>query len=150
VSNILPTAGTYKTVLVIDTVIASINAPYAMSWVVNSEYRYDGSTSVHPLAIWDTFNFSNSANMATKTTWTCPAAGLWHIAATFGFSMNTNDEPCSFRLYHNGAEVWYFTAWYNIAGAGEGITTQCKSIFLNLADGNTLEWYQYYYDHWGW
>jgi len=59
----------------------------------------------------------------------------------FGFSMNTNDEACSFQLYHNGSEVWYFTAWYNIASAGEGITTQCESIFLNLATGDTLEWY---------
>jgi len=77
--------------------------------------------------------------MATEMTWACPAAGLWHIAATFGFSMNTNDKACSFQLYHNGSEVWYFTAWYNIGAAGEGITTQCKSIFLNLATGNTLE-----------
>jgi len=38
-------------------------------------------------------------------------------------------------------EVWYFTAWYNIAGAGEGITTQCESKFLNLAAGDALEWY---------
>jgi hypothetical protein len=90
--------------------------------------------------IWDTLDFGNSANMATKTTWTCPAAGLRYIAAMFGFNMNTNDKPCSFQLYHNGAEVWYFTAWYNIAAVGEGITTQCKSIFLNLAAGNTLEW----------
>jgi len=37
------------------------------------------------------------------------AAGLWHIDTTFGFNMNTNDEPCSFQLYHNGGEVWYFT-----------------------------------------
>jgi len=37
--------------------------------------------------------------------------------------------------------VWYFTAWYNIGAANEGITTQCKSIFLNLGAGNTLEWY---------
>jgi len=74
-------------------------------------------------------------------TWTCPAAGLWHIAATFSFNMNTNDQPCSFQLYHNGSEMWYFTAWYNIAVAGEGIMTQCESIFLNLATGNTLEWY---------
>jgi len=136
--NILPTAGTYKTVLAIDTAIASI---YAMSWAANSEYTYDGSTTVQALAIWDTANFGNSANMATKTTWTCPAAGLWHIAATFSFNMNTNDQPCSFQLYHNGAEVRYFTAWYNIATAGEGITTQCESIFLNLAAGDTLEWY---------
>jgi len=90
--NILPTAGTYKTVLAIDTVIAAINAPYAMSWAANNEYTYHGSTTVQALAIWDTISFGNSANMAAKTTWTCLAAGLWHIAATFGFSMNTNDQ----------------------------------------------------------
>jgi len=140
-SNILPTARTYKTVLAIDTAIATIDAPYAMRWAANSEYTYDGNSSAQALAIWDTLNFGNSANMATKTTWTCPAAGLWHITATFGFNMNTNDEPCSLQLYHNGDEVWYFTTWYNIATAGEGITTQCESIFLNLATGNTLEWY---------
>jgi len=140
-SNVLPTAGTYKTVAAIDTAIATINVPYAMSWAANTIYTYDSSSSAQALAIWDTLSFGNSANMATKTTWTCPAAGLWHIAATFGFSMNTNDEACSFQLYYNGSEVWYFTAWYNIASAGEGITTQCESIFLNLATGDTLEWY---------
>jgi len=120
---------------------AAINAPYAMSWVANTIYTYDSSSTVQALTIWDTLNFGNSANMATKSTWTCPAAGLWHIATMFSFSMNTNDQPCSFQLYHNGAEVWYFTAWYNIATAGECITTQFKSIFLNLAVGDTLEWY---------
>jgi len=85
--------------------------------------------------------FGNSANMATKSTWTCTAAGRWHLATTFGFSINTNDQPCTFQLYHNGAEVWYFTVWHNIGTVGEGITTQCESIFLNLATGNTLEWY---------
>jgi len=108
--NILPTAGTYNTISAIDTAIAAINAPYAMSWVANSEYTYDSSTTVQALAIWDTISFGNSANMVAKTTWTCPAAGLWHIAATFGFSMNTNDQACSFWLYHNGSKVWYFTA----------------------------------------
>jgi len=108
-----------------------------MSWAANSEYTYDGSTTVQALAILDTISFGNSANMVAKLTWTCPAASLWHIAATFGFSMNTNDQTCSFQLYHNGVEVWYFTAWYNISTATEGITTQCKSIFLNLAAGDT-------------
>jgi len=79
--------------------------------------------------------------MATKTTWTSPAVGLWHIAVTFGFSMNTNDQACSFQLYPNGGEVWYFTACYNIASAGKGITTQCKSISLNHEAGDTLECY---------
>jgi len=43
--NILPTAGTYKTVSAIDTAIAAINVPYAMSWLANSEYTYDGRAS---------------------------------------------------------------------------------------------------------
>jgi len=107
----------------------------------DTEYTYNAGSSVQALAIWETLSFGNSANMASKATWTCPAAGLWHIAATFGFSMNTNDQSCSFQLFHNGVEVWYFTAWYNIASAGQGITTQCESIFLNLAAGDTLEWY---------
>jgi len=93
-NNVLPTAGTYKTVASIDTAIAAINAPYAMSWAAKIEYTYDGSTTVQALAIWDTLSFGNSANMATNTAWTCPAAGLWHIAATFGFNMNTNDQLC--------------------------------------------------------
>jgi len=49
-SNVLPTAGTYKTVASIDTAIAAVNAPYAMSWLSNSEYTYDGSTNVQALA----------------------------------------------------------------------------------------------------
>jgi len=136
--NIIPLGGTYNMVSKIDTAIVDTNAPYAMSWAANDEYTYDSSQA---LAIWDTLNFGNSANMATKSTWTFPAAGLWHIAATFSFSINTNDVPCSFHLYHNGTEVWYFTALYNISTATEGITTQCKSIFLNLAASDTLEWF---------
>jgi len=139
--KVLPTAGTYKTVLAIDTAIAAINAPYTMSRAANSEYSYDRSTAIPALAIWDTVSFGNSANMATKTTWACPATGLWHIAAMSSFIMNTNDQPCTFQLYHNGSEVWHFTAWYNNSAEPEGITTQCESIFLNLATGNTLEWY---------
>jgi len=45
-NNILPMAGAYKTVLAIDTVIASINARYAMSWAANSEYTYEGGTTL--------------------------------------------------------------------------------------------------------
>jgi len=49
--NILPTAGTYKTISAIETAFASIDAPYAMSWAANIEYTYDGSTTVQALAI---------------------------------------------------------------------------------------------------
>jgi len=117
-----------------------------MSWAANSEYTYDSSSSSQALVIWDTLSFGNSVNMASKLTWTCPAACLWHIAATFGFNMKTNGKACLFQLYHNGSQVWYFTAWYNISTATEGITTQCKSIFLNLATGDTIEWYLVVWD----
>jgi len=63
VGNIRALAGTYKTVSVIDTAIAAIDAPYAKSWAENSEYTY------------------------------------------------ADDD-------HNGAEVWHFTAWYNIDFTG--------------------------------
>jgi hypothetical protein len=122
----------------IDTSIAAINSPYAMSWAANSEYTYSYTQA---LAIWDTISFGNSANMATKSTWSCPAAGLWLITGTFGFSLNTADSPCSFRLAHNGVIVGYFTAWYNPGAGGNGMTTESDCVFLNLATGDTIEWY---------
>jgi len=66
--NLLLTAVTYNTVASIDTVIAAINVPYAMSWAANGQYTYDSSSRVQALTIWDTLSFGNSANMATKTT----------------------------------------------------------------------------------
>jgi len=59
--NILPMAGTYNTILAIDTAIAAIDAPNAMRWAANSEYTYDSSSNVQALAIWDTLNFGNSS-----------------------------------------------------------------------------------------
>jgi hypothetical protein len=44
--NIIPSAGTYNTVSAIDTIIAAINAPYAMSWAANDEYTYDSTQSL--------------------------------------------------------------------------------------------------------
>jgi len=41
--NILPIGGTFKTVSAID----AIDAPYAMSWAANSEYKYDGGSPGH-------------------------------------------------------------------------------------------------------
>jgi len=42
--NILPTAGTYKTVASIDTAIAAVNAPYAFSWYQNTAYNPTDAT----------------------------------------------------------------------------------------------------------
>jgi len=135
--NVLPTAGTYKTVASIDTAIAAVNAPYAMSWAANSEVTINNLSVPQALGIWDTINFGNSANLSNMFTWTCPAAGLWNITATFGFS---SGGSCSFMLYQNSSEVWSFMELYNVQTAGQGATTPCQSILLNLVSDNTLEW----------
>jgi len=61
--NVIPSARTYNTMNRIDKAIVDINDPYAMSWAANSEYTYDGSSTAQALAIWDTANFGNSANI---------------------------------------------------------------------------------------
>jgi len=139
--NILPTAGTYKTVASIDTAIAAVNAPYAMSWTANSEYKYSSSGNLQALAIWDTLSFGNSANMASKTTWTCPAAGLWNISASYGLSLSVTNGYVTIQLYHNGSSTFFTTFWVNVYTAGDGIVKNVESILLNLAAGDTLEWY---------
>jgi hypothetical protein len=139
--NIIPSAGTYNSVAALDTVIGNLLAPYAMSWEAANEYAIDQTGNPVILPIWGALNFGNTANMASLSTWTCPAAGLWHISASFGFILSEEDIPVSFQLYHNGAEVWYFTEWFRTASTGEGATTECESIYLNLAVGDTLAWY---------
>jgi len=59
-SNVLPTAGTYKTVASINTAIAAVNAPYAMSWAANSEYCARQATPMTPLSRQDYTQFCRS------------------------------------------------------------------------------------------
>jgi len=87
--NVLPTVGTYKTVAAIDTAIGSINAPYAFSWYQNTTVSLDISTTSQSLALWTASYFGDSGNMASATTWTCPATGLWSFKTSFGYTSNT-------------------------------------------------------------
>jgi len=139
--NIIPSAGTYNTVSSIDKIIATINAPYAMSWTAANEYTFDSSSTPQVLAIWDTITFGNSANMASASTWTCPAAGLWNISASYGISMTVTNGYVQVQLYHNGSSTFFTTFWVNVGYAGDGIVKNIESILLNLAVGDTLEWY---------
>jgi len=123
--NVLPTAGTYKTVASIDTAIAAVNAPYAMSW---AEYTYDSSSNVQALAIWDTLSLSNSTNMASASTWTCPAAGLWNISASYGISLSVTNGYVTIQLYHNGSSTFFTTFWVKVYTAGDGIVKNIESI----------------------
>jgi len=139
--NILPKAGTYKTVSAIDTVIASIDAPYAMSWNLGTATTFDSGDSPQLIAIWNVLVFGNSANMASASTWTCPAAGLWNISASFGLSLSVTNGFVQVQLYHNGSSTFFTTFWANVGTVGNGIVKNIESILLNLAAGDTLEWY---------
>jgi len=139
--NVLPTVGTYKTVASIDTAIAAVNAPYAMSWNLGTPTTFDSSSSPQPLALWNTLVFGNSANMASASTWTCPAAGLWNISASYSISLSVANGFVQVQLYHNGSSTFFTTFWVNVVTAGKGIVKNVESILLNLAAGDALEWY---------
>jgi len=79
--------------------------------------------------------------MASKTTWTCPAAGLWNISASYGISLSVTNGYVQVQLYHNGSSTFFTTFWVNVDTPGQGIVKNIESILLNLAAGDTLELY---------
>jgi len=79
--------------------------------------------------------------MASASTWTCPAAGLWNISASYGISLSVTNGYVQVQLYHNGSSTFITTFWVNVSTAGDGIVKNIESILLNLAAGDTLEWY---------
>jgi len=88
--NILPTAGTYKTVSAIDTVIASINAP---NYFWFTSLTLSGPENDFTPIPWGSIVYGNPANLDTTTgMWTCSAAGLWQ----FTFSIYY-EAYCSIR-----------------------------------------------------
>jgi len=75
--NILPMAGTYKTVSANDTAIAAINAPNYFWFTAPTRSGTENDFTPIP---WGTIVNSNPANLDTTTgVWTCPAAGLWQF-----------------------------------------------------------------------
>jgi len=139
--NVIPTAGTYKRVASIDTAIAAINEPYAMSWNSGTASTFDSSYSPQPLVLWNVLVFGNSTNIASASTWTFPAASLWNISASYGLSLSVTNGYVQVQLYYNGSSTFFTTFWVNVGTAGQGIVNNIESILLNLAAGDTLEWY---------
>jgi len=139
--NIAPSAGTHNTVLAIDTSISALDAPYAMSWQSGTPYTFNSSSSPQILAVWDTLSFGNSANMASKSTWTCPAAGLWNISASYGLALNVTNGYVQIQLYKNSSSVYFITFWVNVQYTYQGIVQNIESVLLNLSSGDTLAWY---------
>jgi len=130
-SNILPRAGTYKTVLAIDTTITSIITPNAMSWKSSTATTFSSSASQQPI-IWDTFVFGNSAIWALATTWTCLAAGLWNISASYGISLSIANGYVQIQLYKNGSPTFLITFCINVGTAGDDTVKNIEPILLNL------------------
>jgi len=90
-----------------------------MSWQAGMSYTFDTSGSPQILAVWDTLSFGNSANMASKSTWNCPASGLWNISASYGLSLNVTNGFVEIQLYKNSSSVFFTTFWFNVSAAGE-------------------------------
>jgi len=100
-SNVLPTAGTYKTVAAIDTAIATINAPNFFWFTAPTLSGTEGNFTPIP---WGTINYGNPANLDTTTgMWTCPATGLWQF--TFSIYYEAYSGYPSWNLFHNGTHV---------------------------------------------
>jgi hypothetical protein len=137
--NILPTAGTYKTVASIDTAIAAVNAPYAFSWYQNTTVSLNISVTPQPLALWTASYFGDSGNMAKATTWTCPATGLWSFKTSFSYLSNTNNIAIYLQLLHNSSGVGTNINWF-LNPEGTGSPAFYYDNLLSMTKGDTLEW----------
>jgi len=108
-SNVLPTAGTYKTVAAINTAIATINAPNYFWFTAPTLSGTEGNFTPIP---WGTINYGNPANLDTTTgMWTCPATGLWQF--TFSIYYEAYLGYPSWNLYHKDLKWYpvYYLTW---------------------------------------
>jgi len=137
--NVLPMVGTYNTVSAIDTVIAAINAPCASSWYQTTTVSLDTSTTSQPLALWTASYFGDSGNMASGTTWTCPATGLWSFKTSFGYTSNTTNIAIYLQLLHNSNVFASNINWF-LNPEGTGSPTFYYDDLLSMTKGDTLEW----------
>jgi len=135
--NMIPTAGTYKTVAAIDTAIAAINAPYAFSWYQTTTVSLDTSTTSQPPALWTASYFGDIGNMASGATWTCPATGLWSLKTSFGYQSNTTNIAIYLQLLHNSNGVTSNTNWF-LNPEGTGSPNIYYDNLLSMTKGDTL------------
>jgi len=97
--NVLPMAGTYKTVASIDTAIAAINAPNFFWFTVSG-----ATENISNPIPWGSIVYCNPANLDTTTgMWTCPTAGLWQFTFSI-FCQNYGGYP-GCNLFQNGTIV---------------------------------------------
>jgi len=101
-SNVLPMAGTYKTVAAIDTAIAAINAPNSF-WFTGPTVSGDTENISNPIP-WGSIDYGNPVNLDMTTgVWTCPTAGLCQFTSSI-FCQNYGGYP-GWNLYQDGTIV---------------------------------------------
>jgi len=77
--------------------------------------------------------------MASGTTWTCPATGLWSFKKSFGYQSNTTNIAIYLQLLHNSNGVTTNTNWF-LNPEGTGSSTFYYDNLLSMAKGDTVEW----------
>jgi len=131
--NVLPTAGTYKTVASIDTAIATINAPNFF-WFTDPSLSGATESIFNPIP-WGTIVYGNPSNLDTTTgIWTCPAAGLWQFIFSIFYEGYLGDP--GWNLYKNGKVVSLIKQASN---SSQYITTVGPFITPAKA-GDTFQW----------
>jgi len=130
---VLPTAGTYKTVLAIDTAIAAINAPNYF-WFTDPTLSDATENNFTPIP-WGSIVYGNPSNLHTTTgMWTCPAAGLWQFTFSI-FCQNYTGYP-SWNLYQNGTIITLIEQ----ASNGAHWLTSVGPFITPAKAGNTFQW----------
>jgi len=131
--NMLPTAGTYKTVASIDTAIAAINVPNFF-WFTDPTLSGNTENISNPIP-WGSMVYGNPANLDTTTgMWICPTAGLWKFTFSI-FCQNYTGYPV-WNLYQNGTIVTVIEE----ASNGTQWLTSVGPFITPAKAGNTFQW----------
>jgi len=123
-------AGTYKTVLAIDTAITSINSPNYF-WFTAPTQRPPPQPPSTTLSIV----YGNSANLDTTTSvWTCPATGL--LQFTFSIFCESYSGYPEWCFFHNGTVLNVVQVPSN---SSQGLTSVGPFVTPAKA-GDTFQW----------
>jgi len=130
--NVLPMAGTYKTVAAIDTAIAAINVPNFF-WFTDPTLSGNTENISNPIP-WGSIVYGNPANLNTTQMWTCPTAWLWQFTFSI-FCQNYSGYP-GWNLYQNGTIVTMIEQ----ASNGAQLLTSVGPFITPAKAGNTFQW----------
>jgi len=77
--------------------------------------------------------------MASGTTWTCPATGLWSFKTGFAYVSNVTNIAIYLQLLQNSNVIASNTNWF-LNPENTGSPNIYYDNLLNMTKGDTLEW----------